>query len=61
MTRAQLVTGATGFVGAALVLELLARTEDTLVCVVRPREGVTVQERLLAALEEAADAYEVPS
>ena len=55
------MTGATGFVGAALVLELLARTEDTLVCVVRPREGVTVQERLLAALEEAADAYEVPS
>lgn len=34
--RAILVTGATGFLGAALVTQLLARTPATLYCLVRP-------------------------
>jgi nucleoside-diphosphate-sugar epimerase len=54
---AHLVTGATGFVGSALVLELLRRTDAHLVCLVRP--GATpVSERLTAALRAAAVAYD---
>jgi nucleoside-diphosphate-sugar epimerase len=54
---AHLVTGATGFVGAALVLALLRRTDAQLVCLVRP--GATpVRERLFDALRTAAEAYE---
>lgn len=55
--EAHLVTGATGFVGSALVLELLRRTDVHLVCLVRP--GATaIAERLDAALRTAAHAYE---
>ncbi len=54
---AHLVTGATGFVGAALVLELVRRTDVELVCLVRP--GATpAAERLRAALRDAAAAYD---
>ena len=38
MTSTHLVTGATGFVGSALVLELLRCTEDRVVCIVRPSQ-----------------------
>lgn len=55
--EAHLVTGATGFVGSALVLELLRRTDVHLVCLVRPGE-IPVAERLTAALRTAAVAYE---
>lgn len=55
--EAQLVTGATGFVGSALVLELLRRTDAHLVCLVRPG-STPVGERLTAALRTAALAYE---
>lgn len=53
---AHLVTGATGFVGGALVLELLRRTDVEIVCLVRPG-STPVAERLRAALYVAADAY----
>jgi thioester reductase-like protein len=57
---AQFVTGGTGFVGAALILELLQHTTGDLVCLVRPSaEDVTV--RLHRALELAADAYQAPT
>lgn len=52
-----LVTGATGFLGGALVLELLARTEATIWCVVRARPGKPAADRLNAALAAAAAAY----
>lgn len=55
--EAHLVTGATGFVGSALVLELLRRTEVDLVCLVRPGSS-PVSERLMAALRAAATAYD---
>ncbi len=51
------MTGATGFIGAALVLELLRRTDVQLVCLVRP-SATPVHERLLTALHAAAEAYE---
>ncbi|MDT5041694.1 MAG: hypothetical protein QOE51_2679 [Actinoplanes sp.] len=52
---AHLVTGATGFVGRALVLELLDRTESDVVCLVR--NAGEASQRLHTSLLEAADAY----
>jgi nucleoside-diphosphate-sugar epimerase len=57
MTR-YLVTGATGFIGAALTLELLDRTDADITCVVRPQGG-SAGERLTAALLKAAAAYDL--
>ena len=51
------ITGATGFVGSALVLELLSRTERTLVCLVRAEDSFAAYERLQSTLHEAALAY----
>ncbi|MEV4350939.1 SDR family oxidoreductase [Actinoplanes sp. NPDC049596] len=56
-TGAHLVTGATGFVGRALVLELLARTAAPVVCLVRAADDQDAQRRLQEALREAAGAY----
>jgi thioester reductase-like protein len=54
-----LVTGATGFVGAAIVLELLARTDDRIVAIVRPGglERKTAEARFEESLTHAAEAY----
>jgi nucleoside-diphosphate-sugar epimerase len=57
MSARHFVTGATGFVGAALVLELLTQSTGDVQCLVRGRNGVTPEERLYAALREAARAY----
>lgn len=56
MTSTHLVTGATGFVGSALVLELLSRTKDQIVCIVRPGQ-VDAATRLQSALLSAAESY----
>ncbi len=56
-----LVTGATGFVGAALVLELLAQTSDEVACLVRPSDDLDrARTRLTEALERACALYERP-
>lgn len=49
------LTGATGFVGQAVLLALLERTDDVdVVCVVRGRPGHPAQERLAALLGKPA-------
>jgi nucleoside-diphosphate-sugar epimerase len=55
------VSGATGFVGRALVLELLTTTAADIACLVRPssRPGQTGT-RLVSALTDAARAYGYP-
>ena len=58
MKRTHVITGATGFVGAALVLELLQRTDDWVIAIVRPGER-SPEERLHASLVAAAAAYDL--
>jgi thioester reductase-like protein len=57
MSNVHLVTGATGFVGGALVLELLRQTDDRVVCLVRAGDDEAARERLHASLAEAARGY----
>jgi nucleoside-diphosphate-sugar epimerase len=58
---ARLLTGATGFVGGAIALELIRQTDDPIVCVVRPgAKGRSPEERLRAALETACREYDEP-
>jgi nucleoside-diphosphate-sugar epimerase len=57
--QVHLVTGGTGFVGAALVLELLQVPGQEVVALVRPRGGASATERLHGAIRAAAVAYGV--
>src|SRR5437764_3878971 len=56
---AHFITGATGFVGGALTLELLDRDVERLVCLVRAQTDQEAEERLSASLERAAATYGV--
>ncbi|MGW2562536.1 SDR family oxidoreductase [Streptomyces sp. NPDC001514] len=56
MKRTHIVTGATGLVGAALVLELASRFDDDIICLVRPGADGAAG-RLTRALASAAHAY----
>jgi nucleoside-diphosphate-sugar epimerase len=59
MSEVHLVTGATGFVGGSLVLELLKQTDSRVICVVRSNDGAAgAQARLETSLAAAALAYE---
>jgi nucleoside-diphosphate-sugar epimerase len=49
-----LLTGATGFIGGAIAIELLTNTDDDLVCVVR---GLRAGDRLLESLHAVAEMY----
>lgn len=57
--NAHLVSGATGFVGGALVLELLRVTDEPVVCIVRA-SAQDPRQRLLTGLASAAAAYALP-
>jgi nucleoside-diphosphate-sugar epimerase len=56
-----LVTGATGFVGGAIVLALLAETRDGVVCLVRAAGREEAVARLHRSLAAAATAYGQPA
>jgi nucleoside-diphosphate-sugar epimerase len=58
--EAHFVTGATGFVGGALVLELLDRTDAGIWCLTRRKARLAPDDRLRAALTHAARAYGRP-
>jgi nucleoside-diphosphate-sugar epimerase len=55
-----LVTGATGFLGSALVLELLDRGDGIVTCLARPRPGQSATGRVRAALRQAARMFDRP-
>ncbi|MGK5630177.1 SDR family oxidoreductase [Streptomyces sp. URMC 123] len=52
-----LVTGATGFVGGAITLELLARTDHTVLALVRGRSPADARRRVREALASMAVGY----
>lgn len=56
--RRHFVTGATGFIGGALALELLAETDDEVVCLVRAADQPAAERRLRQGLLAAARAYD---
>ena len=58
MRTTHVVTGAAGFVGTALVAELLAQTDDDIICIVRNNHHPAA-ERFHQAFAEAASAYEL--
>jgi aryl carrier-like protein len=57
--RTVLLTGATGFVGAQLAYELLARTDVRVVCLTRATGDTQARHRVVRALREAALAEDV--
>jgi nucleoside-diphosphate-sugar epimerase len=58
MTDDYFITGATGFVGGAIALELLDQTDANLHALVRADDRVAAEERLRAALRAAAGLYD---
>ncbi len=51
------LSGATGFIGSALALELLARTDATLLCITRATPEQAADARLRSALLAACDGF----
>lgn len=59
MSRYHFVTGATGFVGGAISLELLRHTDCVVICGARGESDEHAQQRVTTALCEAARAYDL--
>ncbi|GHE15886.1 SDR family oxidoreductase [Streptomyces alanosinicus] len=55
--QAHLVTGATGLIGAAVVLQLLTDTDSDIWCLTRPRGARAARQRLHQELTRAARLY----
>ncbi|WP_280380058.1 SDR family oxidoreductase [Nocardia wallacei] len=53
--KVELVTGATGMLGSALVLELLSRTDSDIRCLVRAHDAASASAKLWNALAATAD------
>jgi nucleoside-diphosphate-sugar epimerase len=52
------ITGGTGFVGSAIILELLEKTNQTIYCLVRPKKDTSGEERLYPLLKELVRQYQ---
>lgn len=55
--QTSLVTGVTGLIGGALVLELLERTDDDVICLVRGTDDAHAHGRAITELSRAARLY----
>jgi len=58
--RAILLTGVTGVIGGRVLLELLARTDRRVYCLVRDRDGVSALERMRRILTVYDDGHLLP-
>lgn len=58
MTQSHFITGATGFVGSYVLIELLKQTSDDIYCLVRPKAEQSPEERIFGLLEKLIPAYE---
>ncbi len=54
---AHFITGATGFVGSSIILELLKQSDDLIFCLVRKKEDKCGQDRLLELLGQLVTDY----
>src|SRR5690349_20439025 len=54
---AHFITGATGFGGSSIVLELVKQSDDLIFCLVRKKEDKCGQDRLLEILEQLVTDY----
>ncbi|MDN3020983.1 SDR family oxidoreductase [Streptomyces sp. S.PB5] len=59
MSTTHVITGATGLIGAALVLTIAEHSDDEMICLVRPGSQAP-ETRLHQVLERAAAAYDTP-
>ncbi len=53
------ITGATGFLGSALISEILSSSNDTVYALVRGKTATDAEKRLMAILEELSDRHEL--
>ncbi|PHN08131.1 SDR family oxidoreductase [Flavilitoribacter nigricans] len=58
MTQSHFITGATGFVGSYVLIELLKQTNDTIYCLVRPKEDQAPEARIFGLLDKLIPAYQ---
>ena len=60
LTFAHFLTGATGFVGSSLLLELLQSTDDQILCLVR-NSGNSARDRLRLVIKNLISLYQLKS
>ena len=51
------ITGGTGFVGSAIILELLHKTDQVIYCLARPNKTKSAEERLIPLLKDLTGKY----
>lgn len=52
ISQTHFITGATGFIGSSIVLELLMNTRDVIYCLVRPSKNKTAKERFTELMNQ---------